>query len=147
MVFLLNIFENEFDLGKFFFSILKNNFPVLVFTIKEKGGLKYIIFLLLFLFSLFLVCSSLSLLYFSSSLKSLLHSACLYVLFAVSEISWLHGISVVYQLLWVILLKYLVDGLNVWCELFHCLVFNTVGMYYLLNPNVHQENLQSLNLL
>ena len=113
MVFLLNIFENEFDLGKFFFSILKNNFAVLVFTIKEKGGLKYIIFLLLFLFSLFLVCSSLSLLYFSSSLKPLLHSACLYVLFAVSEISWLHEISVVYQLLWVVLLKYLVDGLNV----------------------------------
>ena len=114
MVFLLNIFENEFDLGKFFFSILKNNFAVLVFTIKEKGGLKYIIFLLLFLFSLFLVCSSLSLLYFSSSLKPLLHSACLYVLFAVSEISWLHEMSVVYQLLWVVLLKYLVDGFNVY---------------------------------
>ena len=114
MVFLLNIFENEFDLGKFFFSILKNNFPVLVFTIKEKGGLKHIIFLLLFLFYLFLVCSSLSLLYFSSSLKPLLHSACLYVLFAVSEISWLHEISVVYQLLWVVLLKYLVDGFNVY---------------------------------
>ena len=96
MVFLLNIFENGFDLGKFFFSILKNNFPMLVFTLKEKGGLNHIIFLLLFLFSLFLVCHLLSLLfYFSSSLKPLLLSACSYVLFAASKISWLHEISVI----------------------------------------------------
>ena len=40
MVFLLNIFENGFDLGKFFFSILKNNVPMLVFTLKEKGAEK-----------------------------------------------------------------------------------------------------------
>ena len=96
MVFLLNIFENGFDLEKFFFSILKNNFPVSVFTLKEKGGLKHIIFLLFFFFSLFVVCSSLSLLlYFSSSLKPLLRSACPYVLFAASKISWLHKISVI----------------------------------------------------
>ena len=96
MVFLLNIFENGFDLGKFFFSILKNNFPMLVFTLKEKGGLNQIIFLLLFLFSLFLVSPLLSLLlYFSSSLKPLLLSACSYVIFAASKIPWLHEISVI----------------------------------------------------
>ena len=100
MVLLLNIFENGFDLGKFFFSILKNNFPMLVFTLKEKGGLNHIIFLLLFLFSLFLVCHLLSLLfYFSSSLKPLLLSACSYVLFAASKISWLHEISVIHLLI------------------------------------------------
>ena len=94
MVFLLNIFENGFDLGKFFFSILKNNLPMLVFTLKEKSGLNHVIFLLPFLFSLFLVCPLLSLLlYFSSLLKPLLLSACLYVLFVASKISWLHEIS------------------------------------------------------
>ena len=96
MVFLLNVFENEFDLRKFFFSILKNNFPMLVFILKEKGGLNHIIFLLLFLFSLFLVCTLLSLLlYFGFSLKPLLLSACSYVLFPPSKISWLHQISVI----------------------------------------------------
>ena len=100
MVFLLNIFENGFDLEKFFFSILKNNFPVSVFTLKEKGGLKHIIFLLFFFFSLFVVCSWLSLLlYFSSSLKPLLRSACPCVLFAASKISWLHKISVIHLLI------------------------------------------------
>ena len=95
MVFLLNIFENGFDLGKFFFSNLKNNFPMLVFTLKEKGRLNHIIFLLLFL-SLFLVCPFPSLLlYFGSSLKPLLLSACSYVLFAESKIYWLHEISVI----------------------------------------------------
>ena len=54
MVFLLNVFENGFYLEKFFFSILKNNFPTLVFTLKEKGGFNHTIFLLLFLLSLFL---------------------------------------------------------------------------------------------
>ena len=94
MVFLLNIFENRFDLGKFFFSILKKNFPMLVFTLKEKGGLNQIIFLLLFFFSLFLVCSLPSLsLDFSSLLNPLMFSACLYVLFAALKISWLHEIS------------------------------------------------------
>ena len=96
MVFLLNIFKNGFHFMKFFFSILKSNFPVLVFTLKGKNGLNHIIFLLLFPFSLFLVCSLLSLLlYFSSSLKPLLHSSCLDVLFAVSKISWLHEISAI----------------------------------------------------
>ena len=96
MVLLLNIFENGFDLGKFFFSISKNNFPMLVFTLKEKGGLNQIIFLLLFLFSLFPVCSLPSLsLDFSSSLNPLLFSACLYMLFAALKISWLHEISVI----------------------------------------------------
>ena len=91
MVFLLNILDNGFDLRKFNFSILKNNCPMLVFTLKEKGGLNNIIFLLLILFSLFLVCSSLSLfLYFNSSSKPLLCSACLYVLFLASKISWIH---------------------------------------------------------
>ena len=88
MVFLLNIFDNGFALGKCFFSILKNNFPILVFTLKEKGGLNHIIFLLLFLFSSFRVFSSPSLLlYFNSSLKPLLRSACSYVDFAASKIS------------------------------------------------------------
>ena len=96
MVFLLNIFENGFDLEKFFFSILKNNFPMLVFKFNEKGGLNHIIFLLLFLFSLFLVCPLLSLLlYFSYSLKPLLLRASSYVLFATSKISWLREISVI----------------------------------------------------
>ena len=96
MVFLLKIFENGFDLGKFFFSILKNKFQMLVFTLKKKGGLNHITFVPLFLFSLFLVCSSLSLLlYFNYSLKPLLRSSCSYVLFAASKISWLHEISVI----------------------------------------------------
>ena len=96
MVFLLNIFDNGFDLGKCFFSNLKNNFPMLAFTLKEKGGLNHMIFLLLLLFSSFRVCSSLSLfLYFNSSLKPLLRSASAYVIFAVSKISWLHEISVI----------------------------------------------------
>ena len=100
MVFLLNIFENGFDLGKFFFSILKNNLPMLVFTLKEKSGLNHVIFLLPFLFSLFLVCPLLSLLlYFRSSFKPLLHSACSYELFPVSKISWLHEISVIHLLI------------------------------------------------
>ena len=94
MVFLLNIFDNGLDLGKCFFSNLKNNFPMLVFTLKEKGGLNHMIFLLLLLFSLFRVCSLLSLfLYFNSSLKQL-RSASSYVVFAVSKISWLHRISI-----------------------------------------------------
>ena len=96
MVFLLNIFDNGFALGKCFFSILKSNFPILVFTLKEKGGLNYMIFLLLFLFSSFRSFSSPSLsLYFNSSLKPLLRSACSYVDFAASKISWLHEISVI----------------------------------------------------
>ena len=96
MVFLLNIFDNGFPLGKCFFSILKNNFPMLVFTLKEKSGLNHMIFLLLFLFSSFRVYSSPSLfLYFSSSLKPLLRSACSYVVFAASKIIWLHEISVI----------------------------------------------------
>ena len=100
MVFLLNIFKNGFHLGKFFFSILKNNFPMVVFTLKEKDGLNHIIFLLLFLFSLFLVCLFLSLLlYFSSSLKRLLLRACSHVLFAASKISWLHETSVIHLLI------------------------------------------------
>ena len=96
MVFLLNIFDNGFALGKCFFSILKNNFPMLVFTLKEKGGLNHMIFLLLFLFSSFRVCSSPPLfLYYNSSLKPLLRSTCWYALFAASKISWLHEISVI----------------------------------------------------
>ena len=96
MVFLLNILDNGFPLGKCFLSILKNNFPVLLFTFKEKGGLNHMIFLLLFHFSSFRVCSSLSLfLYFNSSLKPLLRSTCSYVIFAASKISWLHEISVI----------------------------------------------------
>ena len=96
MVFLLNIFDNGFALGKCFFSILKNNFPILVFTLKEKGGLNHTIFLLLFLFSSFRVFSSPSLLlYFNSSLKPLFRSACSYVDFAASKISWLHEISAI----------------------------------------------------
>ena len=96
MIFLLNIFENGCDLGKFFLSILKNNFPMLVFTLKEKGGSNHIIFLLLFLFSLFLVLPlPFLLLYLTSSLKPLLLSACLYVLFAASKISWLYEKSVI----------------------------------------------------
>ena len=59
MVFYLSILDDRFDLRKFFFSIFKNNFPMLIFTLKEKGGLNNIIFLFLILFSLFLVCSSL----------------------------------------------------------------------------------------
>ena len=116
MVFLLNIFDNGFALGKCFFSILKNNFPMLVFTLKEMGGLNHIIFLLLFLFSSFRVFSSPSLfLYFNSSLKPLLRGACAYVDFAASKISWLHEISVI-RLLTAFgsLLKYSVDGLNVY---------------------------------
>ena len=67
IVFLLNIFDNEFILGKCFFSISKNNFSMFVFTLEEKGGLNHIIFLLLLLFSSFQVCSSLSLfLHFNS---------------------------------------------------------------------------------
>ena len=100
MMLLLNIFEKGFHLGKFFFSILKNSFPTWAFTLKEKGGLNHIIFLLLFLFSLFLVCPLLSfLLYFSSSLKPLLLSACSYELFPASKISWLHEISVIHLLI------------------------------------------------
>ena len=96
MVFLLNIFENGFDLGKFFFSILKNNFPMLVFILKENSGLNHIIFLLLFLFSLFLVCTLPSLLlYFSFPLKPLLLRAYSYLLFPPSKISWLHEIPVI----------------------------------------------------
>ena len=78
------------------FSILKNDFPMLVFTLKEKGGLNHMIFIFLFRFSSFRVCSSPSLfLYFSSSLKPLLRSACSYVVFAASKKSWLHEISVI----------------------------------------------------
>ena len=84
MVLLFNIFDNGFDLGKYFFSNLKNNFTMLVFTLKEKGALNHMIFLLLLLFPSFRVCSSLSLfLYFNSSLKPLLRSASSYVVFAV----------------------------------------------------------------
>ena len=69
---------------------------MLVFTLKETGGLNHIIFLLVFLFSLLLVFPLLSLLlYFSSSLKPLLLIACSYVLLAASKISWLHEISVI----------------------------------------------------
>ena len=94
MVFFLNILDDGFDLRKFFFSIFKNNFPMLIFTLKEKGGLNNIIFLILF--SLFLVCSLLPLfLYFNSSSKPLLCSACLYVLFPASKISWIHEIFVI----------------------------------------------------
>ena len=89
MVFYLSILDDRFDLRKFFFSIFKNNFPMLIFTLKEKDGLNNIIFLILF--SLFLVCSLLPLfLYFNSSSKPLLCSACLYVLFLASKISWIH---------------------------------------------------------
>ena len=91
MVFYLSILDDRFDLRKFFFSIFKNNFPMLIFTLKEKDGLNNIIFLILF--SLFLVCSLLPLfLYFNSSSKPLLCSACLYVLFPASKISWIHEI-------------------------------------------------------
>ena len=69
---------------------------MLVFRLKEKGGLNHMIFLLLFLFSSFRICSSLSLfLYFNSTLTSPLRSACSYVAFAASKISWLHEISVI----------------------------------------------------
>ena len=100
MAFLLNIFDSAFALGKCFpilgFFSKKNNFPMLVFTLKEKGGLNYIIFFLLFPFSSFRVCPSLFLfLYFNSSLRLLLRSACLYVVFALSKISWLHEISAI----------------------------------------------------
>ena len=96
MVFLLNIFDCDFAVGKCFFSISKNHFPMLVFTLKEKGGLNHMIFLLLFLFSLFRVCSSPSLfLYFNSSLKPLLRSACSYVVFRASKIFWLDEVSVI----------------------------------------------------
>ena len=96
MVFLLNIFDNGFDLGKCFFSNLKNNFPMFVLTLKEKGGLNHMIFLLLLLFSSLRVCSSLSLfLYFNSLLKPLLRSASSYLVCAVSKRSWLHEISVI----------------------------------------------------
>ena len=60
IVFLLNIFDSRFHLEKRFFSILKNNFQMLVFTLNEKGGLNHMILLLLFLFSSFQVCPSLS---------------------------------------------------------------------------------------
>ena len=119
---------------------------MLVFTLKEKGGLNHVIFLLLFLFSLFLVCLLLSLLlYFSSSLKPLLLSACSMCFLQHQKYpGYMKYLLYVYWLLWVDILKYSVDGLNVYCcKLFHCLVFDTVGMYYLSNPNVHQENLLS----
>ena len=94
--FFLNIFDNGFALGKCFSSILKNNFPMLVFTLKENSGLNHMVFLHLFIFSSFRVCSSLSLfLYFNSSLKPLLRSSCLRVVFAASKISWLHEISII----------------------------------------------------
>ena len=117
MVFLLNIFENGFDLGKFFFRISKNIFPMLIFTLKEKGGLNHIIFLLLFLFSLFLVFPLLSLqLYFSSSLKPLLLSASSYVLFVASKISRLHEISVIH------LIIALGSYIKIFSEWFECLL-------------------------
>ena len=117
MVFLLNIFESGLYLGKFFFSILKNIFPMLIFTLKEKGGLNHIIFLLLFLCPLFLVFPLLSLLlYFSSSLKPLLLSASSYVLFVASKISWLHEISVI------CLLIVLGNSFKIFSEWFECLL-------------------------
>ena len=61
IVFLLNIFDNRFALEKCFFSILKINFPMLVFTLKEKGRLNHMIFRLLFLFFSFGVFYSRSL--------------------------------------------------------------------------------------
>ena len=103
----ISCFKNRFELGKFFFRILKNNFPKLVFTLKEKGGLNYTIFLLLFLFSLFLVCSLLPLLlYFSSALKPLFLRASSYVLFAASKYpGYMKYLLFVYEFLWVVLLK------------------------------------------
>ena len=105
--FTISCFKNGFDLGKFFFRILKNNFPMLVFTLKGKGGLNHIIFLLLFLFSLFLVCSLLPLLlYFSSALKPLFLRASSYVLFAASKYpGYMKYLLFVYEFLWVVLLK------------------------------------------
>ena len=91
MVFLLNIFDNGFALGKCFFHILKMFFPMLVLTFKERGGLNHMIFLLLFR-----VCFSPSFfLYFNFSLKPLLCSACSHVVFAASKMSWLHEVSVI----------------------------------------------------
>ena len=105
--FTISCFKNGFDLGKFFFRILKNNFPMLVFTLKGKGGLNHIIFLLLFLFSLFLVCSLLPLLlYFSSALKPLFLRASSYVLFVASKYpGYMKYLLFVYEFLWVVLLK------------------------------------------
>ena len=97
IVFLLNIFDSRFDLENRFFSILKNNFQMLVFTLKETGGLNHMILLLVFLFSSFQVCPSLCFffLYFKLSLKPLFRSASSYMLLAASKISWLHEISVI----------------------------------------------------
>ena len=117
MVFFLNNLDDGFDLRKFFFRIFKNNFPMLIFTLKGKGGLNNIIFLFLTLFSLFLVCSSLALfLYFNSSSKPLLCSACLYVLFLASKISWIHEIFVIR------LLIALGSSFKVFCGWFECLL-------------------------
>ena len=103
---------------------LKNNFPMLVFTFKEKDGLNHMNFLLVSLFSSFRVCWSVSLfLYFNSSLKPLLGSASLFVVFAVSKMSWLHEISGIHLLL------ALGRSFEIFGGWFDCLLIQTVSLF------------------
>ena len=88
----------DFHWRSVFFSNFKNNFPLLVFIVKEKGILNHTIFLLLFLFSSFRVCSSLFFFFFSSSLKLLLRSAFSNLVFAASKKFWFLEISVIHLL-------------------------------------------------
>ena len=56
-VFLLNNFLSGLLCGKEASKIFKNSLPTFVFTLWEKGGLKYVMFRFLFFFLVFMIGS------------------------------------------------------------------------------------------
>ena len=93
-VFLLNIFDRGLVFGKFFLNILKNDFPMLVSTFREKEGLSHITFLFLFIFgSLLWIFWWLNLAYEKISVKPLLFNAFSYVSVALLNTFLSQGMS------------------------------------------------------
>ena len=91
MVFLLNIFDSWLLLGKCFFKILKNIFPMFVLTFNEKGGLNQMIFL--FRLTLLSVFVSFVFSWIRFALKPLFFKASSYKDFASLKILSLQDVS------------------------------------------------------